>query len=133
MIHESRRVVFPEAHVVQFETVEIRDDDLGPFEVVTRTHRTLISPGTELARLQGKLMFDSEVPPPFPKTDVGYANIGTVIAAGSEARIYMLPSSRCGRNSTPSERTPMNAPMTMAAPAPIANNWLRKQNAATGS
>ena len=61
MIHESRRVVFPEANVVQLETVEIRDDDLGPYEVVTRTHRTLISPGTELARLQGKLMFDSEV------------------------------------------------------------------------
>lgn len=87
MIHESRRVIFPEANVVQMETVEIRDDDLGPFEVVTRTHRTLISPGTELARLQGKLMFDSEVPPPFPKTDIGYANIGTVIAAGSEAGV----------------------------------------------
>jgi len=87
MIHESLRVIFPEANVVRLETVEVRDDDLGPFEIVTRTHCTLISPGTELARLQGKLMFDSEIPPPFPKNDVGYANIGTVIAAGSEAGV----------------------------------------------
>ncbi|MGC4190539.1 MAG: zinc-binding alcohol dehydrogenase [Thermomicrobiales bacterium] len=87
MIHESRRVIFPEPNIVQLDTVEVRDDDLSPHEVVVRTHRTLISPGTELARLQGKLMFDSDVPPPFPKTDIGYANIGTVLAAGSEAGV----------------------------------------------
>lgn len=87
MLHESRRVIFPEPNVVLLETVEVPDDDLSPFEVVVRTHRTLISPGTELARLQGKLMFDSDVPPPFPKTDIGYANIGTVLAAGSETGV----------------------------------------------
>ena len=61
---------------------ELDESDLGPHEVVIRTHVTVISPGTELARLQGKLVFDTDEPPQFPMHTVGYANIGTVLAAG---------------------------------------------------
>src|SRR4051794_33954616 len=81
---------------VEIERYAVKTGDLGPHELIVRTHTTLISPGTELARLQGKLMFDSDVPPPFPKLDIGYANIGTVIETGAEAgfnagdRVYTM-------------------------------------------
>lgn len=81
------RVVFPEANVVELETADVDVTSLGDYDVVVRTHRTLISPGTELARLQGKLMFDSDVPPSFPMDIVGYANIGTVIETGASTGV----------------------------------------------
>ena len=84
---KNLRVVFPSANVVELEEMDLDTSNLGSHEVVVRTHRTLISPGTELARLQGKLMFDSEVPPPFPMLQVGYANIGTVLEAGAESGV----------------------------------------------
>ncbi len=83
----NTRIVFSAPNVVELETFTLDESAPGPHEVVVRSHRTLISPGTELARLQGKLMFDSDVPPSFPMTTVGYANIGTVIAAGDETGV----------------------------------------------
>ena len=84
---KSTRVVFPAVNEVALEDVEIDDANLGPHEVVVRTHRTLISPGTELARLRGALDFETDEPPKFPKPIVGYANIGTVLAAGSDVGV----------------------------------------------
>ncbi len=83
----STRVVFPAPNLVELEDVDLDESGLGRHEVVVRTHRTLISPGTELARLRGKLMFDSDVPPEFPMSTVGYANVGTVLGAGEETGV----------------------------------------------
>ncbi len=92
----SQRIIFPVANVVELETFELDDSPIGPHEVIVQTRRTLISPGTELARLQGKLMFETETPPEFPMEIVGYANIGTVLEAGAETgarqgdRVYTM-------------------------------------------
>ncbi len=84
---KSTRVVFPAVNEVALEQVEIDDANLAPHDVVVRTHRTLISPGTELARLRGALIFDTDEPPSFPMPIVGYANIGTVLATGPETGV----------------------------------------------
>jgi len=86
-VANNSRVVFSAQNVVRLETFDLEASDLGPYEVEVQTHRTLISPGTELARLQGKLMFDSDTPPSFPMANVGYANIGRVIRAGDEVGV----------------------------------------------
>lgn len=83
----GRRVTFPTANVVAVEDFTLDTTNLGPHEIVVETQCTLISPGTELARLQGKLMFDSDIPPAFPMDIVGYANIGTVLATGSDVAV----------------------------------------------
>lgn len=77
------RVIFPAANEVALQTFELDEADPGDHEVIVRTHCTVISPGTELARLQGKLVFDTDEPPAYPMETVGYANIGTVLAAGN--------------------------------------------------
>ena len=84
---KAERVVFRSALQVEVEEFELDAADLGPYDVVTRTLATVISPGTELARLQGKLYFESDVPPGFPVNDVGYANIGVVLAAGEQVGV----------------------------------------------
>ncbi|HEU0164822.1 MAG TPA: zinc-binding dehydrogenase [Thermomicrobiales bacterium] len=84
---QTTRVTFSAANVVELETIDLDETDLGPHEVIVRTHRTLISPGTELARLQGKLIFDTDEPPAFPMPIVGYANIGTILATGPEVGV----------------------------------------------
>jgi 2-desacetyl-2-hydroxyethyl bacteriochlorophyllide A dehydrogenase len=83
----GERVIFRAPMEVEIEPFTVDTSALGPHEVVVRTHTTLISPGTELARLQGKLAFEDDVPPAFPMTIVGYANIGTVIEAGSDTGV----------------------------------------------
>jgi NADPH:quinone reductase-like Zn-dependent oxidoreductase len=84
---EGERIVFPGPGQVAVEPFTTSETDLGAYEVVVRTRTTLISPGTELARLHGKLAFEDDVPPDYPMEVVGYANIGTVIAAGSELKV----------------------------------------------
>lgn len=79
---DGERIIFRAPMVVELEPFTLETDGLGPHEVVVRTHVTLISPGTELARLQGKLAFEDDEPPAYPMEVVGYANIGTVLAAG---------------------------------------------------
>lgn len=70
------------------EPFELEEHDLGPTEVLVRTRVTLISPGTELANLQGQLAMHSDAPRQFPMTDVGYANVGTIIAAGRDVAAH---------------------------------------------
>lgn len=83
----SERIVFRSPMVVELEPFTLDESPLDDYEIVVSTHRTLISPGTELARLQGKLAFEEDTPPSYPMETVGYANIGTVIAAGSETGV----------------------------------------------
>lgn len=84
---QGERVVFLEPGKVAVEPFTIPDVELGPYEVTVQTRTTLISPGTELARLHGKLAFEDDVPPNYPMEIVGYANIGTVIGAGSKLTV----------------------------------------------
>jgi len=83
----DRRVVFPAQNVVEIESFELDSSPPGPHEIVVESRVTLLSPGTELALLQGKLAFEDDDPPVYPMTSVGYANIGTVLAAGSETQV----------------------------------------------
>jgi 2-desacetyl-2-hydroxyethyl bacteriochlorophyllide A dehydrogenase len=112
----AERIVFPEPMVVEVEQFDVDADNLGPYEVVVRTHTTLISPGTELARLQGKLMFDSDVPPPFPKNDIGYANIGTVVAAGEA--LAVKPGDRVYTMGTHASTVRIDARQLLCVPVP---------------
>src|SRR5436309_2172632 len=84
MTLRSERVVFTAPMQANIESIEIEDDDLGPTEVIIRTHVTVISPGTELANLQGKLHMYTDSPRWYPMENVGYANVGEVIAAGAD-------------------------------------------------
>ena len=91
----ARRVVLATKGVAELQPCIVRTDDLGPTDVVVRTHRTLISPGTELANLHDRRA-PHNVPRTFPVERVGYANVGTVLAAGEQSgvrpgqRIYSL-------------------------------------------
>lgn len=80
---EGTQVVFPRIGVVELAQQSVSDTELGPTDVVVRTHVTVISPGTELARLAGAPLTIDDRSATFPRADIGYANIGTVLAAGS--------------------------------------------------
>jgi 2-desacetyl-2-hydroxyethyl bacteriochlorophyllide A dehydrogenase len=80
----GERVVVQAPMQAALEPIEVATDHLGPTEVVIRTRVTLISPGTELANWQGKLHMNTDAPRWYPMTNVGYANVGEIIAAGSE-------------------------------------------------
>jgi len=73
--------------IAELEPFELDESELGPTEVVVRTRVTLISPGTELANLQGRLGMHSNEPRTYPISHVGYANVGTVVAAGREVAV----------------------------------------------
>ena len=87
MTLRGKRVVVQAPMQAALEPIEVAADDLGPTEVVIRTRVTLISPGTELANWQGKLHMGMDTPRWFPMTSVGYANVGEVVAAGSEVAV----------------------------------------------
>jgi 2-desacetyl-2-hydroxyethyl bacteriochlorophyllide A dehydrogenase len=84
MTLSAERVIFTAPMQAEIEQIEIPEDALGPTEVIIRTHVTVISPGTELANLQGKLHMNTDAPRWYPMEQIGYANVGEVIAAGAE-------------------------------------------------
>jgi 2-desacetyl-2-hydroxyethyl bacteriochlorophyllide A dehydrogenase len=94
MTLHGQQVVFTGPMQAEVQAIEIEEGDLGPTEVIIRTRVTVISPGTELANLQGKLHMNVDSPPErwYPMRNIGYANIGEVIAAGSE--LDVLPGQR---------------------------------------
>ena len=51
----ATRIVFPEPRRAELEEV-IVDRELGPDEVVVQAHRSVISPGIELAPLSRRLL-----------------------------------------------------------------------------
>jgi len=83
----SLRIVFRSPMVVELEPFSLDESPVGAHEVIVRTHKTLISPGTELALLQAKLAFEGDAPPGFPMLTIGYANIGTVLVAGADTTV----------------------------------------------
>lgn len=93
---EETRVVFRAPMRAELESFHLDESKLGPTEAIIRTRVTLLSPGTELANLQGRLAMLSDEPRKFPMTKVGYANVGTIIAAGRDVqaepgdRIYTM-------------------------------------------
>ncbi|MGN6812034.1 MAG: zinc-dependent alcohol dehydrogenase [Thermomicrobiales bacterium] len=82
---EGKRVVFPAPGKVELETFSLDEHALGPTEAVVRTQVTVISPGTELARLSGKGLGLVDTPEP-ERFLPGYASIGTVLAAGADVQ-----------------------------------------------
>lgn len=76
-------VSFPSAGRVEVLTESVSTDGLGPQEVVVRSETSIISSGTELARLHGR---DTE-PVTFPHRP-GYGVIGRVEACGSAVRDF---------------------------------------------
>src|SRR5215213_7473136 len=87
MTLHAERVVFRQLMQAEIEQVVISEENLGPTEVIIRTHVTVISPGTELANLQGRLHMNTDAPRWYPMENVGYANVGEVVAAGSELTV----------------------------------------------
>src|SRR5215218_425527 len=87
MTLRGERIVFTGPMQAELEPIEVEEDNLGPTEVVIRTRVTVISPGTELANLQGKLHMNTDAPRWYPMEQVGYANVGEVIAAGSDVGV----------------------------------------------
>jgi 2-desacetyl-2-hydroxyethyl bacteriochlorophyllide A dehydrogenase len=83
----GERIAYQAPMQAVLEQIEVDTDGLGPTEVVIRTRVTLISPGTELANWQGKLHMGNDQPRWYPMTNVGYANVGEVVAAGSELAV----------------------------------------------
>src|SRR5579884_3969468 len=84
----AQRVVFRAPNQAVLEPFELDDAGLGPTEVVVRTRVTLISPGTELANLHDRLSVNTDSPTrAYPVRNVGYANVGTVVAAGAEVGV----------------------------------------------
>ncbi len=88
----SQRVVFTSPNVVELQTDAVSLEDLEPTEVVIRTHVTVISPGTELANLGDRMAMHTDQPRQFPIRQVGYANVGTVVASG--AALAVRPGDR---------------------------------------
>jgi 2-desacetyl-2-hydroxyethyl bacteriochlorophyllide A dehydrogenase len=112
----AERVVFRAALQVELEQFEVDERDLGPYEVITKTLATVISPGTELARLQNKLYFETDEPPGFPINDVGYANIGTVVAAGE--KVGVQPGDRVYTMGNHSSYSRVDARTMLCVPVP---------------
>jgi 2-desacetyl-2-hydroxyethyl bacteriochlorophyllide A dehydrogenase len=112
----AERVVFRDFLKVEVEPFEVSETDLGPYEVVTKTRKTVISPGTELARLQSKLYFETDIPPGFPINDVGYANIGTVVAAGD--KLAVKPGDRVFTMGNHSSYSRVDARFSLCVPVP---------------
>ncbi len=85
---QAQHVVFVAPNVVELEREPVSVDNLGPTEVVIRTHVTIISPGTELANLADRMAMHTDQPRTYPIRQVGYANVGTVVAAGAALSVH---------------------------------------------
>lgn len=92
----ERRIIFPKPGVAEVATFDPTSLPLGPTEVDIATLRTVISPGTELAFLHGALGMQGNQRRSFPVEHPGYANVGQVIAKGSDVdldvgcRVYSM-------------------------------------------
>jgi 2-desacetyl-2-hydroxyethyl bacteriochlorophyllide A dehydrogenase len=73
---KSTYILFPEKGRVTVEQEDVSLDDLKPLEVVVRNEASIISAGTELARLNGLEGLQFPCRP-------GYGSVGRVLAIGS--------------------------------------------------
>lgn len=83
---QARRIVITNLREARVEQFELDTEDLQPREVVIRTLVTLISPGTEGASYLG-LKSPGRVEDPSYPSRPGYASVGEVVAAGTEANV----------------------------------------------
>jgi threonine dehydrogenase-like Zn-dependent dehydrogenase len=83
---DAREIVIVAPRMAELQAFTVDSDDLLANEVLIRTQRTLISPGTEGAIFTNLKMAGVTAEAPFPRK-VGYANIGEVVAAGSKAKV----------------------------------------------
>ncbi len=82
---KSTQAVMIGPRTLALEEIDLDTDNLGPHEVVLRTHYSVISPGTELAYWEGEQDLGHRVLPyPFHP---GYAAVGEVLEAGPEAGV----------------------------------------------
>jgi 2-desacetyl-2-hydroxyethyl bacteriochlorophyllide A dehydrogenase len=112
----GQRVVFRAPGQAVLEPVEVDESGLGPTEVVVRTEVSLISPGTELANLHGKLGMHSDAPREYPMIGVGYANVGRVVAAG--AQVEARPGDRVYTMATHASVARIDAAERLCLPVP---------------
>jgi 2-desacetyl-2-hydroxyethyl bacteriochlorophyllide A dehydrogenase len=85
----ATRIVFPEPGRVEVEQIEVSLADPGPQEVVVKSLRSVISPGTELAHYRGDALA-GVLPHAHRRGDPfypGYAMVGTILAAGQESTV----------------------------------------------
>src|SRR5579875_2045925 len=80
-----RRLMIKGPRQALIEEAEISDAPPEPHEVLLRTHYSALSPGTELAYFAGDQTLGHR-PDPYPFYS-GYAAVGEVLAAGSEAPV----------------------------------------------
>lgn len=116
MTLRDRKVVFRTPGVAELEDVEVDEGNLGPTEVVVRTEVTLISPGTELANLHDRLGMHSDEPREYPVRNVGYANVGTVVAVGAE--LPLTPGQRVYSMSNHASVVRLDTRERICAPVP---------------
>jgi 2-desacetyl-2-hydroxyethyl bacteriochlorophyllide A dehydrogenase len=83
---DVQRVVMVGPREVRIERDRLADDPLAPHDVVMRTCYSLISPGTELAHYTGTADLGHIPAHPYPWYP-GYAAVGEVVAAGTEAGV----------------------------------------------
>jgi threonine dehydrogenase-like Zn-dependent dehydrogenase len=81
-----QRILFAQKAEAVLRDEDLDDGNLGPSEVVIRTEASLVSPGTETATYLDLPLPDRIVASAFPRR-VGYANVGRVVAAGTEAKV----------------------------------------------
>jgi 2-desacetyl-2-hydroxyethyl bacteriochlorophyllide A dehydrogenase len=84
---EAKQVVFTAPNKVELKAFDFDAATLAPREVAIKTHYSLISPGTECARLSG-----IEPTATFPFTP-GYAACGEVLGVGKDIR-HLKPGDR---------------------------------------
>ena len=86
----SHKLIFSQPYHAEWTERELPDP--GPGELLIRTRKTLISTGTELTSYTGDFPPDSVwaryIQYPFP--DVGYSNVGEIIALGSDVTEYEI-------------------------------------------
>ena len=86
---QGRRLIATAVRHIDWQSFDIADPP-GPFEVVVKSARSLISAGTEIAMYSGShIGFSRPNPPQFP-IDMGYALAGTVQAVGSEVTEWAI-------------------------------------------
>jgi 2-desacetyl-2-hydroxyethyl bacteriochlorophyllide A dehydrogenase len=83
---DAREIVVVAPRAVTLEAFTVDSDDLLANEVLIRTRRTLISPGTEGAIFTNLKPAWATADASFPRK-LGYANVGEVVAAGSKAKV----------------------------------------------
>jgi len=80
-----KKIIAPKANVVS--VIDVPEPEMGPRDVMVRSVRSLISPGSELKRV---VPVEGEVRQGWPNHDLGYAICGEIIAKGPEVEGFEI-------------------------------------------